>query len=183
MAFNWEEYRTHMILTASGTILVILLYSLTPVGAFIVAPWTLKADVATALEYATNHPGEVEIIINRLREETVLQDKQIGKLLKYHERDFHLIGTGSVGLFGASGDEPCIRVNRRSRAWIYKEGDKVKVTVNDIEGKPSAILEVKGTFSDSNQDLIISFSKQASAVLGLTHRVEVEIEPVVNGDQ
>lgn len=164
-----------MILTVSGTLLAIALYSLTPVGEFIIAPWTLKADVATALSYAQNHPGEVQLIIET-------QDKKIGQLLKYHERDFLLIGTGSVGLFGATGDVPCIRVNRRSRAWIYKEGDKVKVTVNDIEGKPSAILEVKGTFSDSNQDLIISFSRQASAALGLTGRVEVELEPV-NGDQ
>ena len=183
MAFvNWEEYRTHMILTVSGTILAIVLYSLTPVGAFLVAPWTLKADVETALAYATSHPGEVQLIISRLKEESETQDKKIEQLLKYHGRDFLLIGTGSVGLFGAIGDVPCIRVNRRSRAWIYKEGDRVKVTVNDIEGKPSAILEVKGTFSDSNQDLIISFSRQASAALGLTGRVEVELEPV-NGDQ
>jgi len=180
MSFSWEEYKTHMIITGSGIILVMVLgYTLTPVGSFLVAPWTLQADVATSLEYIEQHPIEVANIVAGLNLESEEQDKKIEQLLKYHERDYLVGGTASVGTFG--GDEAYIRINRRSDAKIYRDGDRVKVTIL-TQGNPDAVFVVRGSFADSrNPDLIISFSKEAAAELGITERCEVEIEPAPGG--
>ncbi len=178
---DWEAYRTHMIISISGVLLLTFGYFVTPLGEFLITPWTLQADVTAALEYSESHPAEVELIIARLRSETEEQDKKLDRLLKYHEKDFEIGGEASVGTFG--GDELYIRVNRRSNARVYKDGDRVKITLPDIAGRPDTILVVKGSFSDSrNPDLIISFSKEAADSLGIIGRVEVELEPV-NGDE
>ena len=175
--FNWEGYKTHKILTGSGIVLVTVLgYTLTPFGTFVVAPWTMTKDVADIKTYITEHESYVKGRISSIREEAEKQDQKIEQLLKYHQRDFEVVGTGSVGNFG--GDEAYVRVNRRSKAGVYKDGDTLRVTC-DIEGKPKATLIVKGTFSNSDQDLIISFSKEAAEDLGITARVGVEIEPVI----
>ncbi len=176
---NSEAYRTHMIITISVLILGSIGYFLTPIGEFLVAPWQLRADVATALEFSIEHPLEVERIIANLREESEKQDSKLDQLLKYHANDFMLGGTAGIGDFG--GNESFVRVNRRSPARVYKDGNKVKITLVSVEGQPDATLEVKGTFYDSDSDLIIFFSKQAAEDLGLVGRVEVELEPV-NGD-
>jgi len=169
---NWRQYRTQMLLTISGLILSAAGYLTYPVAQEF---WRLPQEVRSFNAYIETHEEEVRVIVANLNEEAENQNEKIEQLLKYHERDYLLIGTGSVGTFG--GDESYIRINRRSDARIYKEGDKIKVTC-DVEGKPDAILEVRGTFSNSNQDLLISFSSSAADDLGITGRVEVELEPI-----
>ena len=132
-------------------------------------------DLQILKPYPEAHGVEVAVIVEGLQEEGERQQQQLEQLLKYHERDYQVEGVASVGTFG--GNESYLRVNRRSDARIYRNGDKLKITC-DIAGKPDAVLEVRGTFSDSNQDLVISFSRQAAADLGITGRVGVEMEPV-----
>jgi len=165
-----------MLLTLSGLILSAVGYLSYPVAQDL---WQIPQEVRNFNSYIEIHREEVSVIVANLEEERELQNEKIEQLLKYHERDYLLIGTGSVGIFGS--DESYVRINRRSDARIYKEGDRIKVTC-DVEGKPDAILEVRGTFSDSNQDLLISFSSSAADDLGITGRVEVELEPMNNRD-
>lgn len=172
---NWRQYRTQMLLTLSGLILSAVGYLSYPIAQEI---WAIPQEVRNFNLYIEMHSEEVRVIVANAEEERVIQNKKIEQLLKYHERDYLLIGTGSVGNFG--GDEAYVRINRRSDARIYKEGDRIKITC-DVEGKPDAILEVRGTFSNSNQDLLISFSHEAASDLGISGRVEVELEPV-NGE-
>lgn len=174
---NWRQYRTQMLLTISGLILTAVGYLSYPTAQEL---WGIPQDVRDFSVYIETHEQEVAIIVANLNKEAEKQDKNIEQLLKYHERDYLLIGTGSVGNFG--GDEAYVRINRRSDARIYKEGDRIKITC-DVEGKPDAILEVRGTFSNSNQDLLISFSSEAAEDLGINGRVEVELEPVNGEDE
>ena len=168
--FNWEVIRTKVLISTGTIILGGLGYLIYPVG------WTMHQDVADIKQYITVHEIAVGVIVSNFEEEDKKQQKQLEQLLKYHERDYEISGTGSVGTFG--GDESYVRVNRRSDAGIYKDGDSMTITC-DVEGKPKAVFEVRGTFSDSNLDLMISFSAEAAEELGITGRVEVEIEPVM----
>jgi len=121
------------------------------------------------------HLEATEKIISEAAEERAANEDKLQELIDYHKRDFLLTGTGSVGTFG--GDESFLRVNRRSDATVYKDGDRILIKCIDVEGKPEAVLTVSGTFSDSNTDLLISFSSEAAEGLGITGRVEVEMEP------
>lgn len=112
------------------------------------------------------------LITNAAKERAANEDK-LAELLEYHKRDFHLTGMGSVGTFG--GDDSFVRVNRSSDARVYKDGDRIRIRC-DVEGKPEAVLIVQGTFSNSNRDILIAFSREAANGLGLTERVEVELE-------
>jgi len=168
--FDWEVIRTKVLISTATIILGGLGYLIYPIG------YNMQQDINTALTYVTDHPVEVAVIVAELTEERMAQQRQLEQLLKYHERDYEVVGTGSVGNFG--GDESYVRVNRRSDAGIYKDGDSMRITC-DVEGKPKAVFEVRGTFSNSDQDLVISFSREAAEQLGITGRVEVEIEPVI----
>jgi len=121
------------------------------------------------------HLEATEKIISEAAEEREQAQSKLEELLEYHKRDFLLTGTGSVGTFG--GDESYVRVNRRSDAKVYKDGDRVLIKCNDVDGKPEAVLTVNGTFSNSNTDILISFSSGAAEGLGITGRVGVEMEP------
>jgi len=168
--FNWEVIRTKVLISTGTLLLGGLGYLIYPVG------WTIQQDVEGLKEYVIAHEIAVGIIVSNFEEEDKKQQKQLEQLLKYHARDYEITGTGSVGNFG--GDDAYVRVNRRSDAGIYQDGDSMMITC-DVEGKPKAVFEVKGTFSDSNLDLMISFSQEAAEELGITGRVEVEIEPVI----
>jgi len=120
------------------------------------------------------HLEVTEEIIAKAALERAANEDKLAQLLEYHKRDFELTGTGSVGTFG--GDDSFVRVNRSSDAKVYKDGDRIRVKC-DVEGKPEAVLIVDGTFSDTNRDILISFSKEAAADLGIIGRVGVELEP------
>jgi hypothetical protein len=47
------------------------------------------------------------------------------------------------------------------------------VCSSDLRGRE----RVNGTFSDTNRDILISFSREAAKDLGISSRVEVELEP------
>ncbi len=102
-------------------------------------------------------------------------NEKLAKIQESLDKDYYLTGTGSVGTFG--GSEKYARVNRRSDAKIYKDGDRVRVTCNDVDGEPETILVINGTFTDSNSDILISFSKEAANDLGISGRVTVDLEP------
>jgi len=167
--FQWEVIRTKMLISAGTLLLGGIGYLIYPVG------WTIQQDVADLKKYVIAHEITVTNIVAEFEAEDKKQQKQLEQLLDYHKRDYEVVGTGSVGTFGA--DEAYVRVNRRSLARIYKDGDSMVITC-DVEGKPKAVFQVRGTFSDSNQDLVISFSQEAADELGITSRVGVEIEPV-----
>jgi len=171
--FDWEVIRTKVLISTATIILGGIGYLIYPVG------WTMHQDVADIKQYIGIHEVAVGQIVSNFEEEDRKQQKQLEQLLDYHKRDYEVVGTGSVGTFG--GDDAYVRVNRRSLARIYKDGDSMRITC-DVEGKPKAVFEVKGTFSNADQDLVISFSQEAAEELGITGRVEVEIEPVIEGE-
>lgn len=119
------------------------------------------------------HLDATEKLISNAKLERAANEDKLAELLQYHERDFELTGMGSVGTFG--GNESFVRVNRSSDARVYKDGDRMRIKC-DVEGKPEAVLIVQGTFSNSNRDILIAFSQEAANSLGLTERVEVELE-------
>ena len=143
-------------------------YLVYPVG------YTISQNVNANSEYIRVHEEYTKRVIGEAEEERMVQSKQLQKILEYLEKDYYISGMGSVGTFG--GGESYVRINRRSDASIYKDGDRIRITC-DIEGKPEAVLRVNGTFTDSNQDLLISFSRQAADDLGVASRVEVELKP------
>lgn len=168
--FDWEAIRTKVLISTGTLILGAICYLVYPIG------YGMYQDVADLKVYVGTHETLVNARMEVARSERSKQEKKLEQLLKYHERDYEITGTGSVGTFG--GDESYVRVNRRSDARIYKDGDDMWITC-DIEGKPKAVFEVRGNFSNADQDLMISFSKEAAEELGITGRVEVEIEPVI----
>jgi len=167
---DWKGLRTKMAWAGMTVAMGALGYLVYPIG------WTIQQDVNALKEYVISHEVYVKAVVAEAEEEREQAQKQLQKILDYIEKDYYIQGTGSVGTFG--GDEPYVRVNRRSHAQIYKDGDRVRITCSDIEGKPETTLRVNGSFSNSNQDLVISFSKQAAADLGIIGRVEVELEPI-----
>lgn len=137
-------------------------------------------DVQGLNAYRITHETWSGEAIQTASDERQLMDQKLARILETLERDLYLTGMGSVGTFG--GEESYVRINRGSDAKIYKDGDRVKITCADLEGKPEAVLRVNGTFSSSDSDLLISFSKQAAENLGLIGRTDVELEPVL-GEQ
>jgi len=170
---NWRWISTMLIWTA-----------ILGLGGVVVTGWGLYWEIYTPetgmKDSFASHLEVSENAIQKASDERKILDDKLGRILDYLEKDYYIDGTGSVGTFG--GDESYVRVNRRSRAAIYKDGDRIRITCSDVEGKPEAILRVNGTFSNSNQDLLISFSRAAADDLGIAGRVEVELEPV-EGEQ
>lgn len=166
---DWKGLRTKMIWALGVTFLSGLGYLIYPIG------YTIQLDVTELKEYIIEHEAFVKDIVAGVTAERALTEDKLGQLLEYHKRDFHLTGTGSVGTFG--GDESYVRVNRRSTATVYKDGDRMLIKCIDVEGKPEAVLIVNGTFSNGNTDILISFSSEAAEDLGISGRVEVEMEP------
>ncbi len=140
----------------------------------VVTGWTDHGRLGQIEDTLFTHLEATEMLISAAKLERAANEDKLGALLEYHKRDFHLTGMGSVGTFG--GEESFVRVNRSSDARIYRDGDRIRIKC-DVEGKPEAVLIVQGTFSNSNRDILIAFSQEAANGLGLTERVEVELEP------
>jgi len=174
MAFaDWKGLRTKMIWTAgSGFILLVGSMGLSIWGMY----WEIYTPETGIKAAFTTHILASTTAINNAEEERGIQSEQLEQILRHLEKDYYLSGQGSVGTFG--GDDVYVRINRRSDANVYKDGDRVRVTCG-MEGKPEAVFRVNGTFSNTNPDILISFSKEAADSLGVVRRIDVELEPIL----
>lgn len=84
-------------------------------------------------------------------------------------------GKGLAGDFGA--DDAFIRINRQSGKVRYHDGERVRVTLTGDNEGSSIILPINGTFTHSNRDLVLVFSRKACGDLGVTGTVEVSMAP------
>ncbi len=169
---DWKGLRTKMFWTlGSGFVGVVVLSMQAGYGLY----WEVYEPETGLKDQVANHVTVSQGAINDAQADRDHINEKLAKIQESLDRDYYLTGTGSVGTFG--GSEKYARVNRRSDARIYKDGDKVRVTCEDVDGKPETILTVRGTFSDSNSDLLISFSKEAADDLGISGRVAVDLEP------
>jgi len=169
---DWKGIRTKMFWTlGSGFFAVVVLSIQSGYGLY----WEVyEPDTGLKDQVAIHEITAKQAIQSASDDRKQINDK-LAKIQESLDKDYYLTGTGSVGTFG--GSEKYARVNRRSDAKIYRDGDRIKVTCNNVDGKPESHLIVRGTFSDSNSDLLISFSKEAADDLGITGRVEIDIEP------
>ena len=168
----WKELRAKVIWTiGSGFVLLVGFSIQQGYGLY----WDVnRPDTGIKAQFKSHLTASTQAIQDAVDARKQIDDK-LAKIQESLDKDYYLTGTASVGTFG--GDESYARVNRRSDAKIYKDGDRVRVTCNGIEGKPEAVFIVNGTFSNTNSDLLISFSKEAANQLGVTGRVEVDLEP------
>jgi len=168
----WKELRAKVIWTLGSGFVLLVGFS---IQSGYVLYWDVNMpDTGLKAQFASHLEVSAEAIQSAQESRDLINDK-LGKILARLDKEYYISGVGSVGIFG--GDESYIRVNRRSDAKVYKDGDRVRITC-DMEGKPESVLVVNGTFTDSNPDLLVSFSRQAAENLGLTSRVDVELEPV-----
>jgi len=169
---DWKGIRTKMFWTlGSGFVAVVVLAIQSGYGLY----WDVYTPDTGLKDQVANHEITTKQAIQDAADDRKQINDKLAKIQASLDKDYYLTGTGSVGTFG--GSEKYARVNRRSDAKIYRDGDRVRVTCNNVPGKPETILVVRGTFSDSNSDLLIAFSKEAADDLGITGRVEVDLEP------
>lgn len=126
--------------------------------------------------------------------ETALQDasKERGFILetllelkanqqKAERRAMVIIGLGGQGSFGT--DSSYVRININSNASVYAEEKLVKITNLAVEGTPSSDMAVDGTFTNSNSNLKVMFSRRAADDLEIEGRMEVKLEPIIEEEQ
>jgi len=169
---DWKGLRTKMFWAmGSGFVLLVGVSIQSGYGLY----WEVYTPDTGLKDQVATHQSVSQKAIEDAQKDRDQINEKLAKIQETLDRDYYLTGTGSVGTFG--GDEAYVRVNRRSDSKIYRDGDRLRVTCNDVEGKPEAVLTVRGTFSNSNSDLLISFSREAANDLGITGRVEVDLEP------
>jgi len=169
----WKGWLAKMLWAGTTVVLGTLGYLVYPIGWGVY--WDINQPETGLKAQISSHLTLSQTAIDDAQADRDQINARLAKIQESLDRDYYLTGTGSVGTFG--GSEKYARVNRRSDARIYKDGDRMRVTCEDVEGKPEAILTIRGTFSDDNSDLLISFSKEAADDLGITGRVKVDLEP------
>ena len=92
-------------------------------------------------------------------------------------RALTLRGLGVAGSFG--GAERYVRVNADSDANIYRDGDRVRITKLVGDGRPSEIFEIRGEWTHSDSDVLVSFSLAACKILEIEAITKVQLEPVL----
>ena len=173
---SWINWRS----VATTTVTRIIMF--TPGGLLILAVWLYGiaqqwADTAAALgthllEVAESSERDLQ---QRAEDRSLMEqilDMQKDSLL----RDRTIVGLGKAGTFGDG--ESYVRVNRRSDAKVYREGESVVITIIG-DGDNRQTLPIKGTFADTDRDVMLVFSRGACRELGITGPVEVMMEPPV----
>jgi len=125
----------------------------------------------TALQDASKERG---LILEALKELTANQQKA-------ERRAMVIIGLGGQGSFGT--DSPYVRININSNASSYAEESLVRITNLAVEGTPSSDMAIDGTFTNSNSNLKVMFSRRAADDLEIEGRMEVKLEPVIEETQ
>lgn len=173
----WIDWRSIATKTVTRIIMV------TPGAVVVLAIWLLGiseqgSNTAAVLE---NHLKEVAENQTAEQERRATGRLLVEQLLEMYKEDMirerTIIGVGRAGTFGS--DESYIRINRRSDANIYKDGDPVQITVIEAgQGEMRSTLRVQGTFADANRDVMLIFSARACNELGIIGPVEVLMEPL-----
>jgi len=100
---------------------------------------------------------------------------------KAERRAMVIIGLGGQGSFGT--DSPYVRININSNASSYAEESLVRITNLAVEGTPSSDMAIDGTFTNSNSNLKVMFSRRAADDLEIQGRMEIKLEPVIEETQ
>ena len=100
---------------------------------------------------------------------------------KAERRAMVIIGLGGQGSFGT--DSPYDRININSNASSYVEESSVRITNLAVEGTPSSDMAIDGTFTNSNSNLKVMFSRRAADDLEIQGRMEIKLEPVIGDTQ
>jgi len=183
---DWRELRTKMIWSGGSLILLGLGYLVYPIG------WGLYWEVYTPItgikDSLATHIETSESAFQTVADAL----EKIGDLLGNIEqnqqedlkRDLTMRGLGTGGTFG--GGAAYVRINADSDASLYKDGDKVKITVitsTSLEGRASEVFDVRGEWTHTDRNVLVSFSKVACDILEVEGIVKVQLEPVLEDIQ
>lgn len=166
-----------------GTVIVLGIMSV--LGSVILFGWQLYWDVYTPDTgiqarlgtHLTAYEGEQKSITDALADIAKVLGEVRTDQQEAYKRDLTIRGLGVAGTFG--GNQQYVRINADSDASLYRDGDRVRITVLGDEGRASEVFDVRGEWTHNDPSVLVSFSQAACEVLEVTGIIKVQLEPVL----
>jgi hypothetical protein len=164
LSVDWKKIRTWVVMGIVGLTGTILLSIWGAYGSFVALEGRVHSHIATA-EVDRNHTQKtLEKILVAIESVSARQEQQLT-----------LVGRGKKGNFG--GGESYVQINANSRAHIYLSHPKINITNLTSMDKPRHSFKIHGTYSGSDPDTLVRFSRMAADILEVENQVQIRLEP------
>lgn len=133
-------------------------------------------------EYTTYKAMKVEV---QASSQQIKQMQQQQIILKQIAEDVAGIKKNVMTVTGRAmvrdfGDTACLRINTKSRAAMYADMDRARVTNMSSSEMPSVVVKIEGKYQDADENFLAIMSARAGSLIdALPNRnVAIRIEPV-----
>lgn len=88
--------------------------------------------------------------------------------------------TGRARIQQTDGESCCIRINTRSRAANFADFREAKITNLSHPDTPSTVVDIRGTFRNSDSNYIAVLSREAASLIeaSAAGTIDIRIEPI-----